>query len=65
MTTLMAPTDLARSRPAISASYSASLLVVEKSRRTVHSTISPSSDRSTTPTPSTCLLDDPSICTLH
>ena len=47
----MAPAALARSRPITSALYSASLLVVGKSRRTMHSTVSPSGDSSTTPPP--------------
>ena len=65
MTTLMDLATLARSRLATSALYSASLLVVGKSRRTIHSIVSLSSDSSTTPAPSACLLDDPSVCTLH
>ena len=65
MTTLVAPTALARSRPATSASYSASLLVVGKSRGTMHSTVSPSSDSSITLAPPVYLLDDPSVCMLH
>ena len=65
MTTLVAPAALARSRLAISASYSASLLVVEKLRRIIHSTVSPSGDSSMTLAPPTCLLDDSSICMLH
>ena len=47
MTTLAAPIALARLSPAISASYSTSLLVVGKLRRTIHSTVSPSSDSNT------------------
>ena len=65
MTTLVAPAAFARSSPATSASYSASLLVVGKSRQTVHSIVSPSSDSSTTPTPPACLLDDLSVCMLY
>ena len=65
MTTLVALAALARSKPATSASYSASLLVVGKSRRTMHSTVSPSGDSSTMPTPPTCLLDNPFVCMLH
>ena len=65
MTTLMDLATLARSRLATSALYSASLLVVEKSRRTMHSTVSPSGDSNTTPAPLAYLLDDPSVCMLH
>ena len=65
MNTLVAPAALARSRPTTSASYSASLLVVGKSRQTMHSTVSPSSDSNTMLEPLACLLDDPSVCTLH
>ena len=65
MTTFMALAALARLRPATSVSYSASLLVVGKSRRTMHSTVSPSGDSSTALAPPTCLLDYPSVCTLH
>ena len=65
MTTFVAPAALARSSPAINASYSASLLVVGKSRQTLHSTVSPSGDSSTTPGPPAYLLDDPSVCMLH
>ena len=65
MTTLATPAALVRSRPATSASYYALLLVMGKSRRIMHSTISPSSDNSTTSASPTYLLDDPSICMLH
>ena len=65
MTTLVAPAALARSSPAINASYSTSLLVVGKSRQTLHSTVSSSGDSSTTPAPPAYLLDDPSVCILH
>ena len=68
MTTLAAPIALARLSPAISASYSTSLLVVGKLRRTIHSTVSPSSDSNTAlapPPPPACLLGDPSVCMLH
>ena len=62
---LVAPAALARSRPATNASYSASLLVVGKLKRTMHLTTSPSGDSNTMLVPPACLLDDPSICTLH
>ena len=65
MTMLAAPTTLARSGPATSALYSASLLVMGKSRWTIHSIVSPSGDSSTMPAPPTYLLDDPSVCILH
>ena len=65
MTTLVAPATLARSSPATSAWYSASLLVVGKSRQTMNWTVSPSGDSSTTSAPPACLLDDPSVCMLH
>ena len=66
MTTLTAPVALARSRPATNASYSTSLLVVGNSRRTIHSTVSPSGDNSTMPTPPpTYLLDDPFVYMLQ
>ena len=65
MTTLAAPTALARSSPAINASYSDSLLVVGKSRQTIHSTVSPSGDSSTMLAPPACLLDDPSLYMLQ
>ena len=65
MTTLVALAALARSRPATSASYSVSLLVVGKSRWTMHSIVSPSGDSSTTLAPPACLLDDLSVCMLH
>ena len=65
MTTLVALTALARSSPATRASYSTSLLVVGKSRRTIHSILSPSGERSTIPALPACLLDDQSICMLH
>ena len=61
----MALVALARSRPATRALYSASLLVVRKSRQTIHSIWSLSRERSTTPIPLACLLDDPSICIFH
>ena len=56
---------LARSSPTIKASYSTSLLVVGKSKRTMHSTLSPSGLRSITPAPPTYLLEDPSMWMLH
>ena len=59
------PYSLARSSPATSASYSASLLVEGKLRRTIHSILSPSGERSMMPGPPTYLLDDPSVCMLH
>ena len=65
MTTLATPAALARSRPATSASYSASLLVVGKSRRTIHSIVSPSGDSSTMPAAPAYLLDDLSVYMLH
>ena len=65
MTMLVISVTLARSRPATSASYSASLLVVGKSRQTIHSIVSPSGDSSTMPAPPTYLLDDPSVCMLY
>ena len=65
MTTLTALVALVGSSPATSASYFASLLVVGKLRQTIHSTVSPSGDSSTTPALSACLLDDPSTCMLH
>ena len=65
MTTFVALAALARSSPAINASYSTSLLVVGKSRQTLHSTVSSSGDSSTTPAPPAYLLDDPSVCILH
>ena len=58
MTTLTALAALARSRLTTNASYSASLLVVGKSRRTIHSIMSPSSDSNMMPAPPACLLDD-------
>ena len=65
MTTLVALAALVRSRPATSASYSASLLVVGKSSRTMHSTVSPSSDSSLMSDPPACLLDDLFVCMLY
>ena len=65
MTTLVTPAALARSRPATSASYSASLLVVGKSRRTIHSIVSPLGDNSTMSATPAYLLDDLSVCMLH
>ena len=45
--------------------YFTSLLVVGKSRRTIHLISSPSRERSTMPTPLACLLDDLSMWILH
>ena len=45
-------------QPASKVSYSASLLVVGKSSRTMHSISSPSREWSTIPTPPACLLDN-------
>ena len=59
ITTLMAPTAIARSSPLTSASYSASLLVIGKLRRTVHLISSLSREWSTIPAPLAYLLDDP------
>ena len=56
---------MARSILITSASYSASLLVVGKSRRIMHLISSPSREWSTMLAPPAYLLDDPSICTLH
>ena len=55
----------ARSNPSTKVSYSASLLVVEKSRRIMHSILSPSRVWSTTLAPSACLLEDPSVWMLY
>ena len=65
MTTLAAPATLARSSPAISASYSDSLLVAGKSRQTIHSIASSSGDSNTMPAPLACLLEDPSVYMLQ
>ena len=65
MTIFAAPAALARSNHAIKASYSASLLVIGKSRQTMHSTLSPSRLWSTTPAPFACLLEDLSVWMLH
>ena len=65
MTTLVAPAALARSSPATRVSYVALLLVIGKLRRTMHSILSPSGERSTIPAPPACLLDNPSVCMLH
>ena len=45
--------------------YFTSLLVVGKSRRTIHLISSPSRERSTMPTPPACLLNDLSMWILH
>ena len=59
------PVALARSNPATKTSYSTSLFVIGKSRRIMHSILSPSRVWSTTPAPPACLFEDPSIWTLH
>ena len=65
MTKFAAPTALARSSPTTKASYSASLLVVGKSKRTMHSILSPSGLWSITLAPPACLLEDPSVWMLQ
>ena len=55
----------ARSSPATSVSYSASLFVVGKSNQIMHSILSPSRVWITTPAPSARLLEDPFVWMLH
>ena len=64
-TTFLAPAAFARSNPATKASYSASLLVGGKSRRIMHSILSPFEVWSTMLTPHAYLLEDPSVWMLH
>ena len=61
----MAPADWARYSPATRASYFTSLLVVGKSRWTMHSISSHFGEWRTTPAPPACSLDDPLVCTLY
>ena len=65
MTKFSAPATLARSSSAIKASYFTSLLVVGKSKKIMHSILSPSWLWSTTPTPPACLFEDPFVWMLH
>ena len=65
MITLVASVALARFSPAIKASYSASLFVRGKSSQIMHLISSPFRQRSTTPIPPACLLEDPSLWTLY
>ena len=58
-------TAFVRSSLAIKASYSTSLLVVGKSRRIMHSILSPSGVQSTTSAPPAFLLEDPFVWMLH
>ena len=61
MITFVAPATLARSNPTIRASYSASLLVVRKLSRIMHSILSPFGEWITTLAPCAHLLDNPSV----
>ena len=64
-TMFLDPAAFVRSNPATRASYSALLLVVGKSRRTMDSISSPYGERSTIPTPPAYLLDDLSMWILQ
>ena len=55
------PAALLRSSPTIKALYTASLLVVGNSSQTMHSILSCSGEKSTTPAPPACVLEDPSV----
>ena len=65
MMTDEAPTALAKLSPVSTASYLASLLVVENWSRMAHSITSPSRYYRTTLIPPTCPLDDPSVQSFH
>ena len=65
MTTDSTPAALAKSRPKRTASYSASLLVIENWRWIVHSIVSPIGDRSKTSAPPACWLNELSVHIIH